>query len=187
MKAKATITLSLLLLAILGTVIFLHTYDSKNTPPTSEAAVSCNMDADKLLGYINAERAKLGAPELHTDTTLAQASTLRSDDMISQGYFSHQTPNGQWYDVVRSLGVKAKVSEDLGSNDDTPEEAWAEFKSSAAHYESLTNPQYTRVGISTKCTTYKLTKSIEPGDDQYLGTTTTDLTVVTLAANEPQR
>lgn len=173
------------LLTIAGTI----TVIIQNQKPAVKASVQpvCIVDAGKLLGYINGERSRLGAPQLIVDTTLAQASKMRSDDMVAAGYFAHVAPSGkQWYETARSLGVKATIDEDIGSNDNTPEQSWQEFKDSKEHYASLINPKYIRVGISTLCTNYTLTKAVDSSDQQYLGTKITDLTVITLATEEPQ-
>lgn len=160
--------------------------DTTATNSKVDGSQACLLSASKLLEYINTERAKLGVTTLTTDSVLVSASKLKADDMESKKYFSHKFPDGnKWDKHVRELGVKASIAENIGSNDHTPENSWEEFKESDEHYKSIIDPQYTRIGIATKCTDYTQEIAIEPGDQQYTGEKITDLTVITLAAPEP--
>lgn len=196
MKRGIVIALKWLAVTYVCVLIFLYVVSSvafklfyKGTPDAQavpQAAV-CSVDAGKLLGYINAERSKLGAPELVVDATIATAAKYKLDDMAAKKYFAHKMPdNTEWHAKLRSLGVNATTAENIGSNDSTPEQSWEEFKSSPSHYSSMTDPQYTRIGIATQCTDYTLELALEAGDEQYVGTKVTDLTVVTLAGVEPK-
>jgi len=167
---------------------------SLDTKAKREAAVQeaaqetpvCQVDAGKLLEYINTERTKLGAPALQIDSTLATASKYKLDNLIAEKYYSHAMANGDaWHKYVRSLGVNAAISEDLNYNDATPEQSWEEFKASPDHYASLTNAQFTRIGIAAQCTDYVIEKSIEAGDEKIVGQRVMNLTSITLAAPEP--
>lgn len=148
----------------------------------------CQVDAGKLLEYVNTERSRLGAPQLQVDSLLATAAKQRLDHMATEKYFSHKLPDGsEWAKFVRDQGVNATISENLGSNDNTPEQSWQEFKDSSNHYKSLTNPKYTRIGIAAQCTDFVLEKAVDPSDDQYVGNRVTDLTVAILADDEPPK
>lgn len=179
-----SIGVGILLVCGYGVAVALDPNNHTQTP----VAPVCQVDAGKLLEYVNAERSRLGAPQLQIDATLATAAKYKLDNMVAEKYFAHKMANGtDWFKYARDLGVHAAVSEDIGSNDNTPEQSWQEFKGSPAHYKSLTDPQYTRVGVSAQCTDFVREKAVEPGDEKYVGAKITDLTVVTLAGVEPQK
>lgn len=184
----AVTCLGLFLIGVVLTVGILTGVAMERGRHSSQAADApiCAVDAGKLLGYINTERLRLGAPELRTEAILAVTAKGRLDDMVQRKYFSHVVPDNQdWAAPIRQQGVNALLAEDLGSNDLTPEQSWQEFKDSADHYKSLVDPRYTRVGIATECTDYMLAMALTPEDQQYIGSKVTDLTVIHLAAEEP--
>ena len=157
--------------------------------PEEQIAVTppCTVNAAALLTHIQDERAKLGAPILTSDNLLAQSSREKLDDMIANKYYGHDLTDGSAFStLIRDKGIKASISEDLGSSDNNADQSWDEFKNSPEHYKSLTDPTYTRIGISTQCTDYMMEKSTGPTDNSSMvGQKITDLTVIHLAGPEP--
>lgn len=171
-------------------ILFLIAVGWSSAPKKTPVAVTqpaCNVDAGILLTEINAERSKLGVPQLSIDSTLATTSKQKLDDMVGKKYFGHDLPDGSNFSVfIRNAGIHAAASEDVAENTFNPENTWESYKASPSHYKSLTDPQFTRVGISTQCVTYVVQTSTGPDDNSSLvGKTVTDLTVVQLASPEP--
>lgn len=190
MKRKYRI-LVLVLIVILAYLSYclIYVINEKKSLDTQAAApvATCSINAGELLNLINAERSKLGAPSMQIDSVLSTIARSRTDDMIARKYFSHTLPDGgQWSKSFRDAGIHAAIAEDLGSNDNTPQQSWDEFKASPSHYKSIIDPQYTRIGISAVCTDYKLEMAVDESDKQYLGTPITDLTAIVLAGVEPK-
>lgn len=163
--------------------------DSPTPPPPVAAAPPppvCQVNAEKLLGYVQAERSKLGVPLFAVEPKLVTASQDKLNLMIEQKYFAHHLPdNRPWSVFIRAQGIRAGISEDIGSSDLTPEQSWEEFKKSPDHYASLTSSEYTRVGAAAQCTDYTVEKAVDEGGDTLVGQKITDLTIISLAGNEP--
>jgi hypothetical protein len=147
----------------------------------------CNVDAGQLLTLINGQRSKLGAPILTIDPALATSSKAKFDDMVANQYFGHDRIDGTpWYSLLDRTKVSGKASEDIEMGDLSPTKQWESFRKSPNHYKSLTNPAYTRVGISTSCVDVHILHETGPDIEGGIeGKDTTDITVVHLAAPEP--
>jgi uncharacterized protein YkwD len=60
---------------------------------------------------INAEREKLGLPELYFDEELAEVARTHSKDMFQRGYFSHFNPEGKSpFDRIRKNGIQFRIA-----------------------------------------------------------------------------
>jgi hypothetical protein len=107
--------------------------------------------------------------------------------MVSQQYFGHNRLDGSsWGTLVDRSKVSSAISEDIEMGDLTSAGQWEAFKNSPNHYRSLTDPKYTRVGISSNCVQLTVLHSTGPESDPSIeNTTTSDVTVVHLAAPEP--
>jgi len=178
------IVVALIASAAVGSALFIKSKGGYYKAPVIPV---CTPNASELLGYINQERAKLGAPQLTIDTALAVSSQNKLQDMVNGHYYGHLLLDGSepWV-FIRNQGVKALVGEDIDINALSPALDWQAFKNSPAHYKSLTNARFTRVGISTECIAYPIEHSTGPDDNSKLvGTTSKELTVVHLAAPEP--
>jgi uncharacterized protein YkwD len=166
---------------------FVSALNEKEPAPAQAATQVCAVNASALLDLMNQERSKLGAPVLTVDPALSVSAKNKLDDMEKNRYYGHQLLDGsEYYSTIREQGINAAVSEDLDVNSNTADDDWASLKGSPAHYKSLTNPAYTRVGASTRCTDYVLEKSTGPADNsQLIGRKIKSLTVVHLAGPEP--
>lgn len=182
-----TIAIFLVFLFTALAIVRVHGEDKK--PQVSPASVStCQPDASQLLTLVNQERSKLGAPMLTTDIALATSARNKLDGEISGQYYGHNLADGtNDVSILRAQGVNAASSEDLDSNAINPDSDWNSFKNSPAHYASLTNPQYVRVGIASQCTDFTLQKETDTTGNLPIGTQIKELTVVYLAAPEPPK
>jgi uncharacterized protein YkwD len=81
--------------------------------PSTLAVIS-----QSILCLLNVERATRGLPALKSNQVLARASVGHSSDMVRNGYFEHNTPQGvTLVDRVRSVGyVKPRTSWTVGEN-----------------------------------------------------------------------
>lgn len=184
--AKTVIACSLLV----GLVVF--AFATSPTPIHSAVSLSqssapvCSPDASALLGLINQERAKLGAPQLVIDPALATSASNKLNDEITNEYYGHSLVDGSNdVSILRAQGINAASSEDLDANALNPAMDWKSFKNSPAHYSSLTNAQYTRVGIANQCVDFTLSKETDSVENVPVGTRIKELTVVHLAGPEP--
>jgi hypothetical protein len=189
-RKKVVLLLTILFAGYLGYCVW-YTATGQDAKKAAKVAVTqamtCNIDASQLLGLINAERAKLGAPQLVIDPSLAVSAKDKMDDMTTNQYFGHNKLDGTSPEsFMTAHGVKAAWSEDVGFGDMNADSYWQSFRESPSHYSSLTSPKYTRVGIASSCTGFDIKKVTGPEDNNdVLGDHAASLAVVHLAAPEP--
>lgn len=172
------------LVLVLGVAIYRVANPQKSV--NVAAIPTCQPDTSQLLSFINQERAKIGSPQLTVDSALATSAHNKLNDEVMGQYFGHKLLDGSSpHSFITAQGVNAAWSEDISSNALNPTVDWASFKGSPTHYASLTDPQYTRVGIAELCSNYKIAKETDATEDIPIGTQVSELTVVHLAAPEP--
>ncbi len=104
-----------------------------------------------LVALTNQDRATQGLAGVTEDSVLDKAAQAVAEDMATNGYFAHVSPDGKtpWY-WLEQVGYKySYAGENLAVNftDSTNvESAWME---SPTHRANIVKPQYTRVGFGT--------------------------------------
>lgn len=179
----AVITVGLWILLSFTVFLILLINGNKNQSTVAQTVPACQPNASQLLSFINQERAKVGSPALSIDNSLVISAHNKLNDEVTRQYYGHNLIDGS-NDVsfMREQGINAASSEDLNANDLNPTIDWNTFKHSPAHYASLTNPQYTRVGIAEQCVNYVIARETDTSDNAPVGTHISELTVVHLAA-----
>ncbi|KUO52880.1 MAG: hypothetical protein APF76_14740 [Desulfitibacter sp. BRH_c19] len=128
---------------------------SKPTPQPSQPAPSqpeqssiLSVDEQKMLNLVNQERAKAGLAPLKVHSELVKLARLKSQDMISNKYFSHQSPRyGSPFDMMKSAGVSyTRAGENLAGAP-TVESAHTNLMNSPGHRANILNKDFTHIGI----------------------------------------
>jgi uncharacterized protein YkwD len=114
---------------------------------------SAEMQAEiETYGGINAIRASRGLPPLQSDARLVEIARMRSRDMASRNYFSHNPPNGcNFVCLMDSHGVPHSwAGENIAWNNwgwkDTAKKAVEMWRNSPPHMENILNCHYTKFG-----------------------------------------
>ena len=108
----------------------------------------------ELITYsgINAIRAKHGLPPLQADSQLVNLARIRSQDMASKSYFSHDPPDGcNFVCLMDRYGVQhSYAGENIAWNtwpwSQTAQQAVTQWENSPHHLENILNCHYTRFG-----------------------------------------
>lgn len=102
----------------------------------------------EMLGYINAERAKVNAAPLTLDQALCDGATLKSKDMAVNGYFSHTSPTyGSPFDMMKSLGISYRAAGENIAKNSSVKGAHDAFMNSSGHRANILNTAYHKVGL----------------------------------------
>lgn len=133
-----------------------------HTPEEAEvqAPVACNNQAQgqEMLTGINAERKRLGLPELKFDPLLQAGADSRAVELATCFDFEHKRPDGSpWYTVFGDQAERSKHWSRLGENIAWGSYNYAQtaqatnqlFFDSPAHYGNIINPCYDLVGLSS--------------------------------------
>ena len=124
------------------------------------ATVVLSADETRTLDLHNDTRRTLGLAEFCVDSTLTLAAREHSLEMLEKGYFSHDSFDGQSFDVrIHALGfpVGRGLAENvawgtgwMGEADDV----FARFMASESHHHNIVDPSLRRIGVGVAAGTY---------------------------------
>lgn len=119
--------------------------------PTYTSVKIAGLTADEQLMFdmVNQERIKAGVAPLKIDMRMVESARTKSQDMITNNYFSHTSPTlGGFASLIRNAtgGDYAYVGENLAGNR-TVEAAMKALMNSEGHRKNILNPKYTHMGI----------------------------------------
>jgi uncharacterized protein YkwD len=107
----------------------------------------------QVMNRINGLRASYGLKPLRADGRLADAAKAHNADMLSKGFFAHESSNGadpfsrlrryRSADVLGEVLAYAPVAADTSANG-----VVLMWKRSAPHLDTLTDRRFRRIGIS---------------------------------------
>lgn len=113
-------------------------------PPSS----GVNADEQYILNAVNAERAKYGLRPLQLDMRLVATARAKSQDMITNNYFAHQSPVlGSPFDQMRRAGISYRSAGENIAGTRTAEHAMQLWMNSPSHRANILHASYTHIGI----------------------------------------
>lgn len=120
----------------------------KTEPPASASAEHLTEDERRMLQLVNEERVRLGLSPLEVDMELTRLARLKSQDMVDNGYFSHDSPTyGSPFDMMERFGIAYRTAgENLAGNQNV-EAAHKALMNSEGHRANILNASFTHVGI----------------------------------------
>ena len=113
-----------------------------------QPANDLSSDEQQMLDLINSERAKKGVKPLIADALLVKAARLKSQDMIDNDYFAHESEKyGTPSELVTAQGVTYHyVGENLAVSG-TVQQAHRGLMGSPGHRQNILNPKFRLIGI----------------------------------------
>jgi uncharacterized protein YkwD len=109
-----------------------------------------SLSLDKVMSLVNADRADLGLPELSVNPTLNLAALAKAEDMISNHYFAHTSPEGvaPWY-WIKTLGYNySYAGENLAIGYRDAGDLVNSWMQSPAHRANILSPNYEDMGLA---------------------------------------
>ncbi len=117
-------------------------------PAPHPATVQVTADEQKVLDLINRERAKAGLPALEMDTRLVFLARQKSQDMVDNKYFGHNSPTyGSAYDMMRAAGLKYRYAAENLARHSNVTYAHMLLMESSTHRSKILSTHYSQVGI----------------------------------------
>lgn len=109
-----------------------------------------NVSSQAVTDDINEARKKNGATALSTDDQLNKAASLKADDMLKNGYWSHNSPSGvQPWAWFEKAGYKYQnAGENLAKDFQSSRGVESAWLSSQTHRENILNPVFKNVGVA---------------------------------------
>jgi uncharacterized YkwD family protein len=101
-----------------------------------------------ILKQVNAERAKAGLAPLTIDYRLVQTARAKSQDMIDNGYFDHESPVlGSPFDQMKRAGITYRYAGENIAGNSSAAGAMESWMESPGHRANILNSDFTRIGI----------------------------------------
>lgn len=130
---------------------------NRPTPDTNAgASTSIEMEVVRL---INIERQKAGLASLNYSGELSKIARMKSQDMASKNYFSHNSPTyGDPFTMMKDFGIKYAIAgENIAKGYLSAESVVKGWMNSTGHRDNILNPSFGNMGIgyvSSNGTTY---------------------------------
>lgn len=114
--------------------------------PTPSPGLTVN--EQRMVNLINQERSKAGLPPLTVDLRLVDLARKKSQDMITNNYFSHTSPvYGDPFKMMTSAGINYRIAGENLAGAGTVDQAHSALMNSAGHRQNILNPSYDKVGV----------------------------------------
>ncbi len=110
-----------------------------------------------LTSLTNDDRADESLPPVVHDPVLARAAQLAVNDMATNGYFAHNSPDGKtpWY-WLQQVGYPYRYAgQNLAVNFSDSRDVQNGWLNSPTHRANILKREYTRIGIAVAVGTYK--------------------------------
>jgi uncharacterized YkwD family protein len=116
--------------------------------PSTTPASGLTADEQAMVNLANQERAKAGLKPLAVDTRLVSLARQKSQDMITNNYFGHQSPTyGSPFDMMKKAGVTYRTAGENLAGASTVQQAHSGLMNSSGHRANILNPNFTHIGI----------------------------------------
>jgi len=104
----------------------------------------------ELVNLLNQERVSQNLPALSVNSQLDQAALLKAQDMLQNGYFAHQSPQGisPWF-WFKKIGYNYKYAgENLAIGFFESPDVYNAWLNSVSHRDNMLNKNYKEVGTA---------------------------------------
>lgn len=128
-----------------------ETPQKEETPQTTPTIPSYELSDFEweVVQLTNAEREKQGLPKLQVDSSLSYVAKKKSEDMVTNQYFAHNSPvYGSVFDMLNEFGIYyTYAGENLAYGYATPESVVSAWMNSEGHRKNILNTNYTHIGV----------------------------------------
>ncbi len=101
-----------------------------------------------LVRLLNEDRARYGLPTLILDPELSRIARIKSQDMVANNYFAHQSPTyGNVRSMLSSFGVRYLSAGENIARSRSVHHSNAAFLSSQGHRRNMLSSTFTHVGV----------------------------------------
>jgi|GEM_PF-296417 len=124
---------------------------TNTNPAANNTAGNLSNMAAQLVSLVNNERQKNGLPALTVDTEVARVAGIKSQDMVDNDYFSHNSPTyGSPFEMLDSFGIKYLHAGENLAGHRTVQSAHEALMNSAGHRQNILSNDYTHIGIGVR-------------------------------------
>lgn len=104
---------------------------------------------NEVIRLVNVQRANNGLGALTQNWELSRVARYKSQDMLSKGYFAHQSPTyGSPFVMMDNFGIKfSAAGENIAYGHKTPAEVMNSWMNSSGHRSNILSPAYNQIGV----------------------------------------
>lgn len=118
------------------------------TPTPAPSADALTAQEQQMVNLVNQERTQQGLSPLQVDMRLVKMARMKSQDMITNNYFGHQSPTyGSPADMMKAQGIAYKAMGENIAGNSTVSAAHTSLMNSAGHRANILSSNFTKVGI----------------------------------------
>ena len=115
---------------------------------TATASSQMNSDELEVFNLINKERTNNGLTALKNDNEVQKVARIKAQDMVNNGYFSHQSPTyGSPFDMLKSFGISYKSAGENIAGNSSNSGAVTAWMNSSGHRANILNSSYNYTGV----------------------------------------
>lgn len=103
----------------------------------------------EVVNLVNQEREKQGLKPLQADAKLSKVARDKSQDMIDNQYFSHESPRyGSPFDMIKSYGISYRAAaENIAAGQTSAKQVVDGWMNSDGHRANILNPDLDTIGV----------------------------------------
>ncbi|WP_352415097.1 SafA/ExsA family spore coat assembly protein [Oscillibacter ruminantium] len=104
---------------------------------------------NEVIRLVNEIRMKNGLSALNTNWELSRIARYKSQDMVSNRYFSHTSPTyGSPFQMIKSFGLTYQsAGENIAYGQTTPQAVVNAWMNSSGHRANILNSSYKQIGV----------------------------------------
>ena len=111
--------------------------------------VTLSNDEQEIFDLVNTEREKDNLAPLVIDAKLQEVAELKAEDMVQNGYFSHQSPTyGSTFDMMKSDNIWYRKAGENLAGDISNAAAVSLWMNSKSHRDNILCGEYQSTGIA---------------------------------------
>lgn len=116
--------------------------------PSAPPSTGLSAEEQQMVDLVNSARQSAGLPPLAVDTKLANVARTKSQDMVTGGYFSHQSPTyGSPFDMMKKFGISFRsAGENIACNQNVAA-AHQSLMNSEGHRANILSKDFTHIGV----------------------------------------
>jgi len=109
----------------------------------------------RVVELVNIERQKEGLKLLSADPLLMKGASAKSQDMVENGYFSHNSPKyGSPFNMMKTFGISYRYAgENIASGQTSPESVVRAWMNSPGHRANIMSSKFNKIGVGYAYTT----------------------------------
>ncbi|MBU7008411.1 CAP domain-containing protein [Phosphitispora fastidiosa] len=109
----------------------------------------------RVVELVNIERQQEGLQPLSADPLLMKGATAKSQDMVDNGYFSHNSPKyGSPFNMMKTFGISYRYAgENIASGQASPESVVRAWMNSPGHRANIMSSKFNKIGVGYAYTT----------------------------------